>query len=266
LYRLESFAYAKAARVSGITPGMLGAFRRKGVPDSKLVLFPNGVALPDSSSRPAPGAFRQRHGFAQDEFLVVYSGNLGVKQGLGILVEAARALGPKIRIIICGEGAQREHLADLIRRDELRNVTMLPLQADLQYREMLVDADVCVITQQRGSGGFFFPSKLLTTLAWKKPVITVADEESELVRALRDGHFGVNVEPGQPEKLARALEHLSVGRDELRSYAVAGRNYVAQFEMERVLKNFTTELEALVAQEPSAKLAKTNYPHPATAP
>src|SRR4030095_10991562 len=96
-------------------------------------------------------------------------------------------LPPGIRIVICGEGAQREHLAELVRRHELRNVTMLPLQADAQDREMLMDADVCVITQQRGSGGFFFPSKLLTTLAWEKPVLTGADEESELVRALREG-------------------------------------------------------------------------------
>jgi colanic acid biosynthesis glycosyl transferase WcaI len=169
-----------------------------------------------------------------------------------IVVEAARHLSPEIRIIICGEGAQRERLAELIRRHELRNVTMLPLQADAAYREMLVDADVCLITQQPGSGGFFFPSKLLTTLAWEKPVLTVADEESELVRALRAGRFGVNVEPGQPEKLARAVEHLGASRAELHHYGVAGRRYVEQFEMQKVLSEFTRELQALIA--PGAKL------------
>src|SRR6185503_17206447 len=92
LYQLEAFAYAKAARVSGITPGMLDAFRRKGVSNAKLLLFPNGVVLPDLSLRPARGEFRKRHDFGADEFLVVYSGNLGVKQGLDILVEAARHL------------------------------------------------------------------------------------------------------------------------------------------------------------------------------
>jgi colanic acid biosynthesis glycosyl transferase WcaI len=110
---------------------------------------------------------------------------------------------------------------------------------------MLVDADVCVITQQRGSGGFFFPSKLLTTLAWMKPVLTVADEESELVRALHAGQFGVNVEPGQPQKLARALEHMNADRAALRAYGEAGRRYVEQFEMERVLARFTAILESM---------------------
>jgi colanic acid biosynthesis glycosyl transferase WcaI len=245
LYALEAFAYRKAARVSGITPGMIDAFRQKGVAQEKLVLFPNGVVLPGAEMLPQAGAFRQRHGWADEDFLVVYSGNLGVKQGLDILVEAARHTSQQIRLIICGEGAQRDHLAEMIRRYGLQNVTMLPLQADAQYREMLVDADVCVITQQRGSGGFFFPSKLLTTLAWRKPVLTVADEQSELVRALRTGQFGANVEPGKPEELARVLEHMNTNRAELRAYAEAGRRYVEQFEMERVLGRFVLALGSL---------------------
>ena len=133
---------------------------------------------------------------------------------------------------------------------------MLPLQADAQYREMLVDADTCVITQQRGSGGFFFPSKLLTTLAWEKPVLTVADEESELVRALHAGGFGVNVAPGEPEKLAQALEHLRVNRSRLHDYAKAGRRYVEQFEMERVLGEFTAQLELQVKEKHQASISK----------
>jgi colanic acid biosynthesis glycosyl transferase WcaI len=246
---------------------MLDAFRRKDVPESKLVLFPNGVTLPELSARPTAGGFRARHGFGGKEFLVLYSGNLGVKQGLDVLVEAARHLPEGIRIIICGEGAQREHLAELVRRYELRNVMMLPLQADAQYREMLVDSDVCVITQQHGSGGFFFPSKLLTTLAWEKPVVTVADEESELVRALHDGNFGVNVEPGHPEKLARVFEQLARDRAKLHDYAVAGRRYVAQFEMEKVLQNFTGELEKLVTERNTetrrnARVVKLQVPNP----
>ena len=45
LYALEAFAYRKAARVSGITRGMLKSFRGKGVPEKKLVYFPNAIAL-----------------------------------------------------------------------------------------------------------------------------------------------------------------------------------------------------------------------------
>src|ERR1044071_154855 len=80
LYWLEAFAYRKASRVSGITGGMLERFKAKGVPESKLIYFPNTIELGTGSvSPPERGSFRKRHGFAPDDFLAIYSGNLGVK-------------------------------------------------------------------------------------------------------------------------------------------------------------------------------------------
>jgi len=88
------------------------AFRRKGVPEEKLVLFPNTVVVPDPGSIPARGAFRSKNGFRSDEFLAIYAGNLGVKQGLEVLLDAAALLSskPQIRVILCGDGAERPAL------------------------------------------------------------------------------------------------------------------------------------------------------------
>ncbi len=64
LYGLEAFAYRHAARVSGITQGMLKTFRAKGVPEAKLVYFPNAIDLKGDEPGPTRGEFRRRHGFA----------------------------------------------------------------------------------------------------------------------------------------------------------------------------------------------------------
>src|ERR1051325_1351596 len=74
LYWLEAFAYKHAARVAGISDEMLDAFRRKDVPEDKLILFPDGVVLPNDGEIPAPGRFREKYGFGRDEFLAIYSG------------------------------------------------------------------------------------------------------------------------------------------------------------------------------------------------
>ena len=221
LYWMERFAYAKAARVSGISRGMLEMFRKKGVPEHKLVYFPNGVKLP--LDLPDRGGFRGQHEIPEDTFLAIYSGNLGVKQGLDVLINAAvilkatavagaeadNCINPAIRIVIAGEGARRAHLAELIARSKLDNVLLLPLLPDRAYRQMLADADCTVITQQPGTGSFFFPSKLLTALAAGKPVVTVADESSELAKALAAGGFGLNVPPNDPAALAAAIRSLA---------------------------------------------------------
>ena len=246
LYWLESFAYRHASRVSGITQGMLQSFRGKSVPESKLVYFPNAIALNDAASPPARGEFRSRHGFAPEEFLAVYAGNLGVKQGLDVLLETAPLLrDPRIRILICGDGAQRESLAQRVRELKLPNVSMLPLQAGRDYRALLADADVCFITQQVGAGNSFFPSKLLSLLAESKPVVTVAPPECELALSLAEGKFGANVPPGHVQDLADLLEALAQDPQRLAKYGAAGRRYVQQFEKNRVLQSFAEELESL---------------------
>lgn len=246
LYWLESFAYRKAARVSGITRGMLVKFRRKGVPEQKLVYFPNAISLTNGAVAGRRGEFRARNNLADEKFLAVYAGNLGVKQGLDQLIDAAQLVrNTSIHILICGDGAQRDLLAQRIRARALPNVSMLPLQQGKDYTALLNDADLCFITQQSGSGNSFFPSKLLGLLAQSKPVITVADPESELAAAAAEGGFGLNIPPGQPREIARVLDELSQQPDRLAEFGGAGFRYVQQFEKTRVFEGFLNELESL---------------------
>jgi colanic acid biosynthesis glycosyl transferase WcaI len=246
LYGLEAFAYRHAARVSGITRGMLANFRSKGVAESKLIYFPNAIDLRSAGPAPERGEFRKRHGFSEEEFLAVYAGNLGVKQGLDVLLETAAFLREqRIRFLICGDGAQREALAARAREMTLPNFSMLPLQAGRDYRALLVDADICFITQQAGAGNSFFPSKLLGLLAESKPVVTVAAPECELALSLEEGNFGVNVPPGQPRELASVLDALAKDPARLAEYGAAGRRYVEQFEKALVFENFLAELAAV---------------------
>jgi colanic acid biosynthesis glycosyl transferase WcaI len=246
LYGLEAIAYRHAARVSGITQGMLKTFRRKGVPEAKLVYFPNAIDLKSNEPRPARGEFRKRHGFAADEFTAVYAGNLGVKQGLEVLLQTAPLLRDRrIRLLICGDGAQRDALATQAEEMKLPNFSMLPLQAGRDYRALLIDADVCFITQQAGAGNSFFPSKLLGLLAESKPVVTVAAPECELALSLAEGKFGVNVPPGHPQELADLLDALANDPQRLADFGAAGRRYVEQFDKSRVMRNLADELQSV---------------------
>lgn len=245
LYWLEAFAYKHAARVSGISEEIIDAFRRKRVPEEKLILFPNGVVLPGAADIPTRGRFRAKNGFTADEFLAIYAGNLGVKQGLYILLDAAELLGSGIRIVLCGDGAERSALEKSLQDRHLINVSMLPLYFGEDYRELLVDTDVSLIAQQSGSGNAFFPSKLLITLAYSSPVVTVADDDSSLARVVVEGGFGRNVPPGRADELANTLRDLAQDRQRLRNWGRAGRLYVERFEQKRMLEKFVAQLMSI---------------------
>ena len=137
------------------------------------------------------------------------------------------------------------------REMQLPNFSMLPLQRGRDYHALLVDADVCFITQQAGAGNSFFPSKLLGILAESKPVVTVAAPECELALSLAEGKFGVNVPPGRPSELATLIDSLATDPERLWIYGQNGQRYVEQFENGRVMHNFADELRALLLSEPS---------------
>jgi colanic acid biosynthesis glycosyl transferase WcaI len=268
LYRIEAWSYRYAARVSGISSGMLEAYERKRVPKEKIVYFPNwlrayGRNIEAPSSDPhrvsKAAAFRSKHSICKDCFLVSYSGNLGRKQGLETLVEAAGLLQNaeklksgyaekrKVFILIVGDGAVRAELEARAASYGLANVRMMPLLVETDYQGMLAASDMCLILQAPGTGQYFFPSKLLSVLSARSPVLTVADESSELAKAVNEGGFGVNVLPGSPDALAGALERFAGAPDEVARFA-KNTVWVDRFGSSRVLGDFEKVLEAVVRE------------------
>jgi colanic acid biosynthesis glycosyl transferase WcaI len=257
LYSLEAWAYRGACAVSGISAGMLTAFEKKGVPAGKRWYFPNWTdGAPLHAPEGAAEQFRACHGIPREALLVIYSGNIGKKQGLEIVVEAAKVLRDwngesvlaPVRILIIGDGAARSSLAAELERDSLLCVRLLPLLGSAEFLAALSAMDVGLITQAAGTGQYFFPSKLLTLLSAGRPVVTVADETSELAKAVADGGFGLNVLPGRAAELAEALRLLAADRGQLTKMA-AETIWVRQFSRERVLAEYVGRLREIALPE-----------------
>jgi colanic acid biosynthesis glycosyl transferase WcaI len=275
LYRLESWAYRDAAVVSGISEGMRRAFLSKGVPESKCVLFPNWLRtvasnvdyrLPEQERGAGSRAFRGKFGIPPAAFVASYSGNLGRKQGLESLVEAAAKLrgapgdgaNPaasdrptrEIVVVIIGDGVMKLALQNQISAAGVeRHIRMLPLLLERDYRDMLMASDVCLVTQAPGTGQYFFPSKLLSVLAAGTPVLSVADRDSELARAVDEGRFGVNVAPGNPQALADKLRELAENPAPLTEMRIR-TSWVRRFSASHVLGAFEQRLRETVETKP----------------
>ena len=256
LYRLERFAYRRAVLVSGISAGMMKAFARKGLPAAQTYYFPNWSHAAEPVAAP-PGAgtrVRARHGVGEHDFVAFYSGNLGRKQGLEVLIETAALLAERpasvrpITLFVAGDGAARAELAAAVAARGLRNLLLRPLLDDADYRAMLATADLCLITQAAGTGQFFFPSKLLRVLEAGRPVLAVADADSELATAVTEGGFGRVLPPQNAAALADELVRLEAAPEVLAGWA-ARTSWVQVFAAPTVLGGYRRELEKLAAQK-----------------
>ncbi len=249
LYLLEKFNYRGAARVCGISEGMMEAFRAKGVPDERRYLFANWIPDENATEKKAATepSFRETYGIAPGARLIAYSGNVGQKQGLEVVIDAAgKAAGENVLWVICGEGAAKRDLQASLDAQPNVPVRLMPLQPDGLYRSLLAEADISLITQQKGTGQFFFPSKLLSILQYGRPVLAVADESSELARAVRQGQFGLVVPPADAEALGQAAQTMiNASPATLRQWSENGRTWVRQFQRSQVLGCFSAELAKL---------------------
>src|SRR5574342_906497 len=104
-------------------------------------------------------------GIPEDKVVVLYAGNMGVKQGLEIVVEAAWGMRKNagVHFVLCGEGSARPYLERAAR--EMRNVQFLPLQPQEKLNRLLNAADVHLLPQRVDVADQVMPSKLLGMLA-----------------------------------------------------------------------------------------------------
>ncbi|MFT4113588.1 MAG: glycosyltransferase WbuB [Silvibacterium sp.] len=243
-------------RVSSISPNMVRRLGSKGIEKEKTVLFPNWVDV-DEVMASAPGtqanAYRRELGIRDDQIVLLYSGNLGHKQGLEILPMVAEALKDRedLHFIFCGDGAYRRPIEQLT--VDLPNVSLLHLQPKERLNELLNAADIHLLPQRADAADLVMPSKLTGMMASGRPVLTTAARGTQLAEAVEG--CGVVVPPGDANAFIAAVSHLAADRELRLELGLAARRY-AEEHMGRdyVLRRFEKEMLSLLASEPALKV------------
>jgi glycosyltransferase involved in cell wall biosynthesis len=142
-----------------------------------------------------------------NKFIVQYSGNIGRTHGLESLVGAAEVLRNKdeIHFLFIGSGAKKPWLEKIVQERALANVTVLPMQPRKDLCQSLNACDVAVISFVPGMAGVSVPSRMYNILAAGKPIIAVADNDSELALVVREESVGWVVPPNEEGALSEAI-------------------------------------------------------------
>jgi colanic acid biosynthesis glycosyl transferase WcaI len=245
------------SRVSSISTKMVERAQAKGVAPSQTILFPNWVNVDEICplNRDAPNSFRKELGL-EDKIILLYSGNMGAKQGLELLAPLAEDFGPgghdedpRVHFIFCGDGAYRPQLEVLVAHHS--NVTMLPLQPYLRLNDLLNAADIHLLPQRAGAADLVMPSKLTGMLSSGRPVLATAEPDTQVGHVVggytEEDACGVIVPAEDPDALHAAVKRL-VNDPELRQrLGVNARRYaVEHLGREQVLQRFQHDLNELL--------------------
>lgn len=198
--------YRQAQRVVTLSEGMADSLVAHGVARDQITVIPNWADCEQVRPLPRDNAFARAHGLT-DRFVVQYSGNVGLSQGLEHLLQAAAQIpDDDVLFTIVGDGNAREGLRRQARELGLRNVTFLDPQPRERLPELLASADVSLVPMRRGVANDLVPSKLYGIMAAGRPVLASVDARSEVARVLREFECGVVAQPDDAASLAQAIK------------------------------------------------------------
>ncbi|MEH1811357.1 MAG: WcaI family glycosyltransferase [Nostoc sp.] len=248
---LEKFAYSSASKISVIADGFVDNLRAKGVEAEKIVQIPNWVDV--NFIRPLPkedNAFRAAHNL-NGKFVVLYSGNIALTQGLESVVKAASVLRhiPDIVFVIVGEAKGLQRLQQECLDCGADNVMLLPFQPRKDLPQMLAAADVGLVVQKKNVVSFNMPSKIQVLLASGGALVASVPDNGTAARAIRQSGGGVIVPPEDPQALATAILDLYQNPEKVKTLGYKSRQYaVEQYAFEQALNQYESLCYSLTAE------------------
>ena len=241
----ERLVTARFDRVSTISPSMLKRLELKGVDKNKSIYFPNWVDTEKIYPLVSTSKYRQMLGLKLGSFVALYSGNMGEKQGLEVVIEAASLLNDdqRFQFVLCGEGAAHSRLKKLA--ENIANIHWLPLQPLEDLNELLGLADVHLLPQRADAEDLVLPSKLTGMMATGRPIIATANKGTQIAEIVQ--RAGKVVPPDDSMAFVRALKELVADSESCRSLGMAGREYaVNNLSQNAVLTAFEHDLRSCI--------------------
>jgi colanic acid biosynthesis glycosyl transferase WcaI len=246
-FRVERWLLRRFDVISTISMSMVRGVTAKVGDAPKAILFPNWVDTSHVAESSVASSFRREWNIADSTRVILYSGNLGHKQGLEILVDAAAAFedDPDILFVVVGNGVMRDRLVAMVAEAELENVTFYPLQPYDRLPDLLALADIHLVLQKKGAADLVMPSKLTTILAAGGHALITADQDTELGRlCVENPGIGYLCEPENRKRFIELLGKMLTNPNisSRRPNRFARAYAVRHLEKEKVLATFLADL------------------------
>ena len=239
--RVVDTIYGHSHRILCASRSFVENLKNRGVPESKLVFWPQFCLEPDREGLEKPAVY------TEDTFNIVFTGNLGDAQGLDLMVEAAARLkGSGIRWYLVGDGRARERLEAKVREAGLQeDVVFVGRVSESEANAYAVFADCAYLSfQDKALFHMTIPAKLQTYLACGAPVLAAAGGESAAI--VRDSGCGIAVPPQVDSLVAAALEIRDKTPQQRRAMAEAARKC---FETNFSMKDLVDRLEVMMEED-----------------
>lgn len=232
---VSNVTFRNSDKIIAISNDIKKSMVARGVPAEKIDVVYNWVdeqaVLPVNKE---DNPLFEEFGLARDKFTVVYAGNLGNAQNIGIVLDGAKAL-PEVQFAVFGTGGLEKEIRSRIEKEGLINVHLNPLQPVERVSYVYSLGDACIVSCKESLGGSAMPSKSWSIMSCGRPVIASFDE-GELKEILENYNCGVFTHAGNVKEFAEGINHLASNPQLC--------NVMGQNARQFILNNLTKEVES----------------------
>ena len=204
----------------------------------KVFFFPNWVDNSKISKISPDLDFIQSLGIPLDKKIFFYSGSIGEKQGIEILLYIAPKLfqvNQDIFFLISGAGPYKDKLQQIVCEESMNNIMFIDLQTVAKFNHLLNFVYCHLIIQKEEAADLLLPSKLTNILAVGGLSIITANAGTTLYEVVNKYQMGVVVPPNDELAFYNAILNLANsnilddGFFNIKQVKLAALNYANQF-------------------------------------
>lgn len=193
----------------------------------------------DESLKPE---FREKYSIPKDVTVFLYGGNLGRPQGIPFLIECLRANADKSDrfFVICGAGTEYGKLKAYIDENKPSNVILINNLPKEEYEEFVSSCDVGLIFLDHRFTIPNFPSRILSYMQKKMPVLACTDPNTDMGKIITENGFGWWCESNDVNKFSALVdEALNADLEALgeNGYRFLEENYTTKKSYEIICRN-----------------------------
>ncbi len=247
---IEKYSYKKADLVTSISTAMTDLVKKKGIKEEKIYLWPNWINVSEANCQGTKGEFRKKFPKYADKTIVGYAGNIGIKQGLSVLIDLCKEFEHRddLVFLIIGQGGDIVNLKAYAQQKQTSNLDFIDFLSQEDYFNFLSDADIVFLSQKKDSGDVYFPSKLLGIMAKEKLIFISADTESEIYKVVTDNKVGASSDFGDIDQMQNMLNKYLHDREHFNSYKSNAYKFVHQYDRAVVLKDLFSQVDKIHAK------------------
>ena len=217
---------------------------------ARVEVCPNSIE-PVEEAASKNDTLRSQYNIPAEATLYIYGGNLGKPQGLDFLTEVLETNNnkPDRFFIVIGSGTEKQRLNDWFQSHPLSNAVMLDGLPKEDYDRLVRSCDVGLIFLDRRFTIPNYPSRLLSYLENKMPVLIASDTNTDVGPIAEENGYGLWAEHGDIEKFNKLL-NVFCENPELRKqmgqkgYRYLMENYTVErsYEVIMLSTNYTNSL------------------------